>query len=263
MQIVLDKLGALSPTSRCHALDASADGYARGEGYAALYLKKSSLAILDANPILAMIRGTAVNVNGRAGGITRPGVGGKGDVIRRAYENAGKIPFSDTAFFDCHGTVPPTYGVETSNPNIDCTKAKVEVIKDRTRASGRAASTHLDSEATMVTAGMAPVKFNLLDTLICAMISIDHVNVVLPEYVKPGIMDRSKTSTSNHQHNGSSTNGEIESAMPPHSPVAHSPNITQRPLPSTSTPCPTAVKATTALIESPTFTGPIETATAA
>ncbi|KAI8944952.1 thiolase-like protein [Xylaria longipes] len=223
MQIVLDKLGALSPTSRCHALDASADGYARGEGYAALYLKKSSLAILDANPILAMIKGTAVNVNGRAGGITRPGVGGKGDVIRRAYENAGKIPFSDTAFFDCHGT------------------AKVEVIKDRTRASGRAASTHLDSEATMVTAGMAPVKFNLLDTLICAMISIDHVNVVLPEYVKPGIMDRSKTSTSNHQHNGSSTNGEIESAMPPHSPVAHSPNITQRPLPSTSTSCPTAV----------------------
>src|SRR5688500_13847646 len=63
MQFLLDKLGALSPTSRCHTFDAAADGYARGEGFAALYLKKSDLAVLEGLPIRAMIRGTAVNAN--------------------------------------------------------------------------------------------------------------------------------------------------------------------------------------------------------
>lgn len=46
MQIVLDKLGALSPTSRCHTFDDSADGYARGEGFAALYLKRTDVALM-------------------------------------------------------------------------------------------------------------------------------------------------------------------------------------------------------------------------
>ncbi|KAH8653815.1 hypothetical protein BX600DRAFT_527092 [Xylariales sp. PMI_506] len=104
MQIVLDKLGALSPTSRCHTFDASADGYARGEGYAALYLKRSSAAILHGLPIRAMIRGVAVNANGRTGGITRPSALGQEDVIRQAYKDAGDLPFAETAFFECHGT---------------------------------------------------------------------------------------------------------------------------------------------------------------
>nr|ALP31883.1 polyketide synthase 17 [Diaporthe helianthi] len=104
MSMVLDKLGALSPTSRCHTFDASADGYARGEGYAALYLKKASLALLDGSPIRAVIRGTAVNANGRTAGIARPQADGQEAVIRQAYANAGNLPFSDTAFFECHGT---------------------------------------------------------------------------------------------------------------------------------------------------------------
>ena len=107
MQIVLDKLGALSPTSRCHTFDKSADGYARGEGYCALYLTKSSIAISDGLPIRAMIRGTAVNANGKTGGITRPSAQGQEAAIRKAYENAGINSFSDTTFFECHGTGTP------------------------------------------------------------------------------------------------------------------------------------------------------------
>ena len=84
MQIMLDKLGALSPTSRCHTFDASADGYARGEGFVAKYLKRSSLAVIDELPIRAMIRGTAVNANGKTGGITRPSERGQEDAIRKA-----------------------------------------------------------------------------------------------------------------------------------------------------------------------------------
>lgn len=55
------KLGVLSSTSTCHTFDASADGYGRGEGVGALYLKKLSKAIRDGDSIRSIIRGTAVN----------------------------------------------------------------------------------------------------------------------------------------------------------------------------------------------------------
>lgn len=104
VQIALDKLGALSASSRCHTFDAKADGYARGEGFGAIYLKRPSLALADKSPIRAMIRGTAINSNGRTGGITRPSARGQEVVIREAYRNAGDLPFSDTSYFECHGT---------------------------------------------------------------------------------------------------------------------------------------------------------------
>ncbi|KAK3291710.1 uncharacterized protein B0H64DRAFT_329829 [Chaetomium fimeti] len=104
VQIALDKLGALSASSRCHTFDARAEGYARGEGYGAIYLKRPSLAIDDQSPIRAMIRGTAINSNGRTGGITRPSASGQEAVIREAYRHAGNLPFNDTSYFECHGT---------------------------------------------------------------------------------------------------------------------------------------------------------------
>nr|P9WET0.1 RecName: Full=Polyketide synthase-like protein Preu9 [Preussia isomera]UNY67721.1 polyketide synthase Preu9 [Preussia isomera] len=104
VQIALDKLGALSASARCHTFDLRAEGYARGEGFGAIYLKKTSLAISSGSPIRAMIRGTAMNSNGRTGGITRPSASGQEAVIREAYRNAGRLSFKDTGYFECHGT---------------------------------------------------------------------------------------------------------------------------------------------------------------
>lgn len=53
--------GVLSPTSTCHTFDISADGYGRGEGINAVYLKRLSSALKDGDCIRAIIRGTAVN----------------------------------------------------------------------------------------------------------------------------------------------------------------------------------------------------------
>lgn len=47
VQIALDKLGALSASSRCHTFDARAEGYARGEGYGAIFPKRPSLAVAE------------------------------------------------------------------------------------------------------------------------------------------------------------------------------------------------------------------------
>ncbi|PYI09473.1 hypothetical protein BO78DRAFT_415749 [Aspergillus sclerotiicarbonarius CBS 121057] len=96
--------GALSPTSRSHTFDASADGYARGEGFAALYLKTASLATQDASPIRALIRSSAVNANGRTSGITNPGAPAQEIVIREAYRNAGDLDPAETTLLECHGT---------------------------------------------------------------------------------------------------------------------------------------------------------------
>lgn len=55
------RLGILSPTSTCHTFDASADGIGRGDGIAALYIKRLSDAIADGDPVRAVIRATAIN----------------------------------------------------------------------------------------------------------------------------------------------------------------------------------------------------------
>ncbi|KAI0147234.1 putative polyketide synthase [Xylariaceae sp. FL1272] len=104
--LMMQSLGVVSPSSQCHTFDAAADGYARGEGFAALYLKKLPDAIRDDYPIRAVIRATAVNSNGRTAGITHPSKSGQETVIRNAYQRAGLAP-KDTTFFECHGTGTP------------------------------------------------------------------------------------------------------------------------------------------------------------
>lgn len=55
------KGGVLSPTSRCHTFDESADGYGRGEAVNAVYLKRLSSATRCGDHIYGIIHATAVN----------------------------------------------------------------------------------------------------------------------------------------------------------------------------------------------------------
>lgn len=102
-QMSTDKVGVLSATSTCHTFDESADGYGRAEGVGAIFLKRLSDAIRDKDPIRGVIRGTAVNANGKTSGITQPSAKGHESVMRAAYEFAGLDP-RDTSYFETHGT---------------------------------------------------------------------------------------------------------------------------------------------------------------
>ena len=100
------KGGFLSPTSACHTFDTSADGYARAEAVNCIYIKRLSSAIKDENRIHAVIRGTAINANGKTPGITLPDAKMQEAVVRKAYQNAG-LDFAGTDYIECHGTGTP------------------------------------------------------------------------------------------------------------------------------------------------------------
>ena len=57
MFIAESNLHMLSPTGTCKMWDAGADGYARGDGIAAVVLKPLSAALRDGDPIECVIRG--------------------------------------------------------------------------------------------------------------------------------------------------------------------------------------------------------------
>lgn len=97
--VAMAKAGVLSATSTSHTFDTAADGYGRGEGIAALYLKKLTTAIRQQDPIRSVIRGTAVNSNGHTPGIALPDAVGQEAVIRKAYASA-QLDMDDTVYVE-------------------------------------------------------------------------------------------------------------------------------------------------------------------
>ena len=101
--VCFSKGGLMSPVGRCKSFDASADGYVRSEGVGVVVLKPLSLAQRAGDPIYALIRGSAVNHNGRSNGLTAPNSHAQEKLLHRAYHNAG-IPPSQVHYVEAHGT---------------------------------------------------------------------------------------------------------------------------------------------------------------
>jgi acyl transferase domain-containing protein len=101
--IGLCRLGAVSADGRCKSFDASADGYGRGEGCGIVVLKRLSDALEQGDTVLATIRGSAVNHDGRSNGLTAPSGTAQEAVIRRALESAGVHP-AQLHYVEAHGT---------------------------------------------------------------------------------------------------------------------------------------------------------------
>jgi acyl transferase domain-containing protein/NADPH:quinone reductase-like Zn-dependent oxidoreductase/short-subunit dehydrogenase len=93
----------LSPDGKCKTFDASADGYVRGEGCGIVVLKRLADAQREKDPILAIIRGTALNQDGRSSGMTAPNGLAQEDVIRAALSDAG-IDALAVGYVETHGT---------------------------------------------------------------------------------------------------------------------------------------------------------------
>jgi acyl transferase domain-containing protein/acyl carrier protein len=103
MTISFCKLKALAPDGRCKTFDASADGYSRGEGCGVVVLKRLSEAIADGDNILALIRGSAVNHDGKSNGLTAPNGLAQERLIRQALKEARVEP-TQIQYVEAHGT---------------------------------------------------------------------------------------------------------------------------------------------------------------
>ncbi|MFI5293132.1 MAG: beta-ketoacyl synthase N-terminal-like domain-containing protein, partial [Candidatus Limnocylindrales bacterium] len=101
--IFLSKARALAPDGRCKTFDAAADGYARGEGCGVVVLKRLSDALVAGDRVLALIRGSAVNHDGRSNGLTAPNGPSQEAVVRDALTRAGVEP-RDVGYVEAHGT---------------------------------------------------------------------------------------------------------------------------------------------------------------
>jgi len=100
------KLKMLSPDGRCKTFDARADGYGRGEGCGIIVLERLSEAVSSGRSILAVIRGSAVNHDGRSSGLTVPNGLAQQALIREALANAG-VNAADIGYLEAHGTGTP------------------------------------------------------------------------------------------------------------------------------------------------------------
>ncbi|WP_267465590.1 polyketide synthase [Nocardia farcinica] len=101
--VQLCKTGALAPDGRSKVFSAAADGFGRGEGVAAVILKRLDAALADGDPIHAVVRGSALNHDGPSSGLTVPNPGAQAAVIYKALRDAGVIP-DQVSYLETHGT---------------------------------------------------------------------------------------------------------------------------------------------------------------
>ncbi len=101
--IALSRAHMMAPDGRCKTFDSRADGFVRSEGCGLLVLKLLSDAQAEGDNILAVIRGTAINQDGRSNGLTAPNGPSQESVIAGALANAGIAP-DQISFVETHGT---------------------------------------------------------------------------------------------------------------------------------------------------------------
>ena len=134
--ISFSQAGMMAPDGRCKTFDSRANGYVRGEGCGIVILKRLSEAQADGDNVLAVIRGSAINQDGRSNGLTAPNGVAQQRVIRQALKNSGVLP-NQVDHLEAHGTGTPLGDVievqsaaavigEDRSPNKPCAIGSVK-----------------------------------------------------------------------------------------------------------------------------------------
>ncbi|MCX5267322.1 beta-ketoacyl synthase N-terminal-like domain-containing protein [Streptomyces sp. NBC_00199] len=100
---LIEELGAMSPTGRCHTFDRSADGIVRGEGAGVLVLKPLEAALAAGDRVYCTVLAAAVNNDGGGASLTTPTQTAQQSVLAQAYRRAAVDP-AEVAYVELHGT---------------------------------------------------------------------------------------------------------------------------------------------------------------
>ncbi len=100
---LMTRTGALSSSGESSVFDEKANGYVRGEGCAMVVLKRLDDALRDGDAIWAVIRGSAVNHDGRSSTLTAPSPERQEEVVREALRRSG-VDAHQLGYIEAHGT---------------------------------------------------------------------------------------------------------------------------------------------------------------
>ncbi|RJO77103.1 acyltransferase domain-containing protein [Nocardia panacis] len=98
-----DRNGGVAKDGHIKAFSKDADGMVRAEGGGMVVLKRLVDAERDGDRILAVVKGSAINNDGRSNGIVAPNPDAQAEVLRRAYRDAGIKP-TEVDYIEAHGT---------------------------------------------------------------------------------------------------------------------------------------------------------------
>jgi len=101
--IAFSRIGAMSAQGECLPFDERADGFIQGDGAGAIILKRLEDANRDGDRIYAVIRGIAINNDGRGDGPMAPIQRGQTDCVNTAWKDSG-LDKTRVGYVETHGT---------------------------------------------------------------------------------------------------------------------------------------------------------------
>ncbi len=179
--------GMMSPTGRCHSFDVSADGFVSAEGCVVVLLKRLPDALRDGDRVLAVVRGTAANQDGRSATITTPSLEAQVAVYRAALAAAG-VDAHSVGMVEAHGPGTPVgdpieYGSLARVYGVDAPCALASAKTNFGHAQSAAGTLGLMKAVLAVQHGVIPP--NLHFTRLPDDLAGIHTKLSVPQTITP------------------------------------------------------------------------------
>ncbi|HEX8742837.1 MAG TPA: beta-ketoacyl synthase N-terminal-like domain-containing protein [Thermoleophilaceae bacterium] len=220
---VTEKVLPLAPGGRCRTFDAGAEGIVRAEGCGMVLLTRAADAAKAGHRVRALIRGTAVNHDGRTNGMTAPSPAAQRSLIERALDDARVAP-EEVSYVEAHGT-----GTPLGDP------IEMEALRETYGAGERACAVgsvktnlgHLEAAAGI--AGLIKAMLVLEHGVVPPHLHLDRMNpeidlsgtrLLVPREATPLPEDaeRRLAATSSFGFGGTNAHVVLEAAPPPPDP---------------------------------------------